>query len=196
MDSLTPEQVFETLMQGNQRFSEGSCLHPNTSKERLAEVSKIQRPMAAVLGCADSRVPVEFLFDTGLGDLFVVRSAGNTPTVSSVASLEYAVQFLDVGLIIVLGHDQCGAVSAALDFDLVLTPSLEELIGGIRLNLSRHNPFPPLHSACRHNVVISSQRIVQRSVLLTDKVRAGKLVVKPLFYDISTGIIETLTAKV
>lgn len=121
--ALTPEArpaaVLRWLQLGHQRFLAGQSLHPHSTRERMQSVVAGQHPLAAVLGCADSRVPVELLFDGGFGDLFVVRNAGTMSTTAAIASLEYAVGHLDVPLIVVLGHEGCGAVSAALHPELV-----------------------------------------------------------------------------
>jgi carbonic anhydrase len=113
---LSPVAALARLDAGNARFVGGDLLHPRRDHEHRASLSKGQRPVAAVLGCSDSRVPHEILFDEGLGDLFAVRVAGNTagdPLV--VGSVEFAVAFLDVAAVVVLGHEDCGAVKAAID---------------------------------------------------------------------------------
>ena len=130
-----PRAVLQWLQQGHQRFLEGHSLHPHSTRERMRAVVEGQHPLAAVLGCADSRVPVELLFDSGFGDLFVVRNAGTMSTTAAIASLEYAVGHLDVPLIVVLGHEACGAVSAALHPELLLTPNLAQVVGQLRMEL-------------------------------------------------------------
>lgn len=200
-----PQQVFELLLEGHQRFLDGHSLHPHSSLERLHQVAAGQHPMAAVLGCADSRVPLELLFDAGLGDLFVVRSAGNTVFTSAIGSLEYAVAHLGIGLIIVLGHERCGAVSAALDFSTHLPPALGQVVGQVRMQLMAGGVLPEnqasqdqtskdilLDRACRANAVQSGCNLVNSSVLLTDRVRAGSLLVKTGHYDLDTGEIDWL----
>lgn len=115
-----PAAVLRWLQEGHERFLEGHSLHPHSTRERMRAVVEGQHPLAAVLGCADSRVPVELLFDSGFGDLFVVRNAGTMSTTAAIASLEYAVGHLDVSLVVVLGHEACGAVSAAMHPELLL----------------------------------------------------------------------------
>ena len=121
---VRPAAVLRWLKEGHERFLDGHSIHPHTTRERMRAVVEGQHPLAAVLGCADSRVPVELLFDSGFGDLFVVRNAGTMSTTAAIASLEYAVGHLDVSLVVVLGHEACGAVSAALNPKLLLTPSI------------------------------------------------------------------------
>nr|WP_106210769.1 carbonic anhydrase [Glaciihabitans tibetensis] len=103
------------MLRGNQRFVDGEPNHPRQDVDRRAEVAAAQEPLAALFGCSDSRLAAEIIFDKGIGDLFVVRNAGQIISDSVVGSLEYAVGVLHVPLIVVLGHDQCGAVLAAID---------------------------------------------------------------------------------
>lgn len=112
--ATAPEEALQRLMEGNRRFTSGSVQHNQISQERLASLAKGQAPFAAILGCADSRVPPELVFDQGFGDLFVLRLAGNVFVPSVAGSIQYAHLHLGVNLLVVLGHEQCGAVSAAL----------------------------------------------------------------------------------
>lgn len=109
----TPEQVWREMQRGNARFVAGEPQHPRQGVDRRAELAAHQAPHAALFGCSDSRLAAEIIFDKGSGDLFVVRNAGQVISDSVVGSLEYAVAVLKVPLIVVLGHDECGAVSAA-----------------------------------------------------------------------------------
>ncbi len=188
----SPAAVLEELLAGHQRFISGQPQHLDNSLERLREVSLKQTPFAAILGCADSRVPVELLFDIGFGDLFVVRNAGNTPFTAAIGSMEYAVEHLGVPLILVLGHKRCGAVQAALNPDIALTPSLEQLIGRLRLDLWRRQELPELAEACRQNTIHAARTLAASSVLITDHIRSGALAVVAAFFDLDTGGIEVL----
>ncbi len=120
----TPTEVWRDMRAGNERFVAGEPRHPNQDVERRNELAAAQKPRAALFGCADSRLAAEIIFDQGLGDLFVVRNAGQVASDSAVASLEYAVAALDVSLIIVLAHDACGAVRAAIDSAAIDSPEL------------------------------------------------------------------------
>lgn len=110
----TPPEAFRTLLDGNRRFLANEPRGPNRGLDRVAALAEGQQPWAAILGCADSRVPLEILFDAGFGDIFVVRVAGNVASAEQIGSLEYAVAVLGTPLVIVLGHTGCGAVQAAL----------------------------------------------------------------------------------
>lgn len=112
--TLTPVEAWTKLIEGNRRFVAGTSRHPNQDAHRRAEIANGQNPFATFLGCSDSRVAAETLFDVGLGDLFTTRNAGQMVTDSAVASIEFAVALLDVPLLIVLAHDSCGAVGAAV----------------------------------------------------------------------------------
>lgn len=114
----TPARVWATMARGNERFIAGTPKHPRQDVETRAELAHLQTPRAALFGCADSRLAAEIIFDLGLGDLFVVRNAGQVISESVIGSLEYAVEVLGVALIVVLGHDECGAVRAAIDSQL------------------------------------------------------------------------------
>jgi carbonic anhydrase len=126
--AASPARVWAEMVRGNERFVQGAPQHPRQDVERRAELAHAQHPSAALLGCSDSRLAAEIIFDTGLGDLFVVRNAGQVVSDSSVASLEYAVAVLNVPLIVVLAHDECGAVRAAIDSQGGEAPPLPPLI--------------------------------------------------------------------
>jgi carbonic anhydrase len=113
--TFSPAQAWQRLLEGNARFVSGEALHPNQGVERRSELVDTQHPFAVIFGCADSRLAAEIIFDLGLGDAFVVRTAGHVLDDAVLGSLEYAVSVLSVPLIVVLGHDNCGAVTATKD---------------------------------------------------------------------------------
>jgi len=189
-----PETVLRWLQDGHQRFLAGQSLHPHSTRERLQAVVDGQRPLAAVLGCADSRVPVELLFDSGFGDLFVVRNAGTMSTTAAIASLEYAVGHLDVPLLVVLGHEACGAVSAALHPELLLTPSLAQVVGQLRMELLQYGDHLSLEESCRRHTLSAARNLVDSSVLLTDRLRARELAVVAGYYDLHRSAIDWMGA--
>jgi len=120
----TPQKVWDEMCRGNARFVAGEPEHPRQDVERRHLLAGGQTPRAALFGCSDSRLAAEIIFDKGLGDLFVVRNAGQVISESVIGSLEYAVAILDVPLIVVLGHDECGAVKAAIDSTRLDAPAL------------------------------------------------------------------------
>ncbi|MCT0209154.1 MAG: carbonic anhydrase [Cyanobium sp.] len=185
-----PLTVLAELREGHRRFLDGESLHPHSSRERMLEVESGQHPAAAVLGCADSRVPVELLFDTGFGDLFVVRNAGTLSTTAAIASLEYAVAHLGVPVIVVLGHERCGAMEAAFNPALTLTPSLAQVVGQLRMELLNLGGHDDLDQAARHHTLNAARNLVDSSVLLTDLMRSGRLQVEAAFYNLHTTTID------
>ena len=194
VDRPSPEMALSLLKDGHQRFLDGKPLHPNMDGDHLHALAEQQHPIAAVLGCADSRVPVELLFDTGFGDLFVARNAGNVALAGMVGTLEYAVEVLKVPLIVVLGHERCGAVAAALrpqNLDL-LPHSLAQLVGQIRLELLAAGIDSDLDHACRHNAIRAAQRLAGSSVLLNDALRSGQLRIEAARYDLDDSCLDWL----
>ncbi len=123
-DHPSPQQAWDQMSHGNARFVAGEPQHPRQDAERRNQLAAGQKPTAALFGCSDSRLAAEIIFDTGLGDLFVVRNAGQVISDSVIGSLEYAVAVLEVSLIVVLGHDECGAVQAAIESTRLDAPTL------------------------------------------------------------------------
>jgi carbonic anhydrase len=160
--------------------------------EVLKELRSGHERFLSVLGCADSRVPVELLFDTGFGDLFVVRNAGTMSTTAAIASLEYAVAHLAVPAIVVLGHQRCGAVEAAFHPELQLTPSLAQVVGQLRMELFGLGAAEDLEEACRLHALNAARNLVDSSVLLTDRLREGRLQVEAAYYNLHTTRIDWL----
>lgn len=133
--TLTPDEAWQEMLDGNRRFTSGKPAHPHQDVDHRNELANGQGPIATLFGCSDSRLAAEIIFDKGLGDLFVVRNAGQVTGESIVASLEYAVEILSVPLIVVLAHDSCGAVRAAIDGTAIdaapLPPHIWRLIAPI-----------------------------------------------------------------
>jgi carbonic anhydrase len=192
----------QALLAGNQRFASAwqassgialtavdrsarmAALWADTCQLDPASLARGQRPWAAVLACADARVSPEWIFDVGPGELFDVRSAGNTAFDEGIASLEYAVAQLQVPLIVVLGHQSCGAVTAALS-DQLLTPLLEQLVTPIRASLQ---PGDDISLAIQHNATAAARQLSERSAVLREAVAARKLTIQPLYFDLGTGL--------
>lgn len=201
---LSPDEALNRLKEGHQRFLEGRPLRPHASRERLRDLAESQWPMAAVLGCADSRVPVELLFDSGFGDLFVTRNAGNQALPGMVASLEYAVACLGVPVILLLAHERCGAVAAALDPDTLntLPAELAELISEIREELldpsedggeiPTGKTIADLDRATRRNALLNLRRLSEDSPLIAARVQDGSLRLVAAHYDLDDHCLEWL----
>ncbi|HEX9832145.1 MAG TPA: carbonic anhydrase [Mycobacterium sp.] len=192
MPYASPVTAWKALKEGNERFVSGSPLHPSQGIEDRARLAAGQKPTAVVFGCADSRVAAEIIFDQGLGDMFVVRTAGHVIDSAVLGSVEYAVTVLDVPLIVVLGHDSCGAVQAtlsALDGGVIpggyvrdvverVTPSI---LLGRRDGLTRVDEFEARH------VIETGTQLLDRSTAIAKRIDAGSLAIVGLTYRLADG---------
>jgi carbonic anhydrase len=190
--ALTPDAALVRLTEGNARYVANAPQARDYSAGRAARAQS-QHPIAAVLSCADSRVAPEFVFDQGPGDLFVVRVAGNIASRDGVASLEYAVQFLNVPLVVVLGHTACGAVDATikvLQDNTVLPGLLPELVAAIQpgVTIARATGKPGLlDTAIAENVRQTVMRLGNTEPILANLTGSGKLKIVGGVYDLATG---------
>jgi carbonic anhydrase len=195
----SPNAALKRLLVGNQRFVQQKLEHPHQSQTRLQEVAAAQHPFATLLSCADSRVPAEILFDLGIGDLFDVRIAGNIVTAEALGSLEYAAAMLGTPLIMVLGHERCGAVTAAVKGKPLpgqissFAKAIEPAIAQLNNNKSNHQSENDLVE----NAVVANVRYqvkkLERSDLLTQLVGEGKLKIVGGRYDLDTGEVTIVT---
>lgn len=201
--SLTADQALRELLDGNHRFRSGKRLTPRARPEDFLALTHGQFPEAVVVSCADSRVPPEILFDAGVGDIFVVRVAGNViggAGVSVEGSIEYAVAELNVPLIVVLGHSDCGAVKAAIKH-IHDRDSLPGAIGGLvdlikpAVAMSKGLPGDRLENAIRKNVAIGVERLQQLEPSVAPRVRDGKLKVVGGIYDLRNGAVTLVDTK-
>lgn len=184
---ITREVALERLILGNKRFMEHKQKHPNQSRERIKEVTQGQKPFAAILGCADSRVAPEIIFDQGLGDIFVVRNAGNVVTPEEIGSLEFGALELGINTIIILGHQKCGAVKATLEGNAV-PGKIGSIIDAIKPAIKGD---PTWDEAVIANVKLEIKRLKSSPViskLITDK----KLNVVGGFYELETGEVKII----
>ena len=184
---MNATEALEKLKQGNERFRAGRARGPGPVQARREELIEGQRPFAVVLGCSDSRVPTEILFDTGLGDLFVIRVAGNVPNPSSIASVEYAVTQLETKLVVVMAHEQCGAVNAAIQGGIA-SANLGVLLGYIRpaLELSTEG----VDAVARRNARNTADRLVTGSDIIRDATDRGGVRIVTAFYRFTGGAVE------
>jgi carbonic anhydrase len=184
---LDPKGAVEELLAGNRRFAEGKAIGPHRDAARLREVVPNQKPFAAFLGCADSRVPIEIVFDQGFGDLFVTRVAGNVATPECIGSLEFGTHILGAKVLYVLGHTSCGAVAAAMKGDLVpgqISALFAHLVPAVR------SAKGDAAVAVRDNVRLQANLIADASPVVARLIRQGKLVVAGGVYDLATGRVE------
>lgn len=188
----SPAEALDLLYSGNSRFVAGKALSPHRNLERLREVAAQQKPFAAFLGCADSRVPIEIVFDQGFGDLFVTRVAGNVATGEEIASLEFGTKVLGAKVLYVLGHTSCGAVTAAMK---------GEPVPGQISTLFRH--IQPavraakndLQKATEENVRIQMSILAESSPVIAELIKQNLLVVAGGVFDLATGRVTPVNKQ-
>ena len=192
LSSLSPDAALKKLIRGNQRFVHQQLHSPGRSQARLLEVAQAQHPFATILSCADSRVPPEILFDRGLGDIFDVRIAGNIATPEAVGSIEYAA-LLGTPLLMVLGHERCGAVTAAVQ-NKPLPGEISTFVEAIlpAVQRAKNQSGDPVDNTVEANVHYQIERL-KRSPLLSERLQSGKLKIVGGRYDLDTGIVKIIT---
>jgi len=194
------DQVLKMMVDGNQRFASGKSTHPRRTPADFKPLASGQNPVACVVSCADSRVSPEILFDLGIGELFVVRVAGNYVDGAGPAvkgTVEYAVAELGVSLIMILGHSQCGALKAAIqhihDKD-ALPGAINDLVNAIKPAVldSQQMPGDPLENAIRANVLRGVDRLDDLQPIIAPAVKANKIKIVGGVYDLATGKVQLL----
>lgn len=189
----TPAKAWQQMMRGNERFVRGEPKHPRQDVERREELAGGQAPSAALFGCSDSRLSAEIIFDKGIGDLFVVRNAGQIISESVLGSLEYAVSVLHVPLIVVLGHDECGAVLAAIESTkpdaAVLPPHIANLVAKIVPAVRRVAERGELDSSevGKEHLRDTIAELIESSELISDAIAAGTLAIVGANYRLLEG---------
>ena len=192
MPHTNPISAWASLRDGNHRFVDCEMRHPSQNTQRREQLVAAQHPKAVLFGCSDSRVAAEIIFDRGLGDLFVIRTAGHIIDTAVLGSIEYAVHVLDTPLIVVLGHDSCGAVKATVDAlatgeippgflrDVVekVSPSI---LNGRREGLSSIDDFEARH------VLETGELLQQRSKMISERIDSGELAIVGVTYKLSDG---------
>ncbi|WP_445628917.1 carbonic anhydrase [Nostoc sp. DSM 114167] len=192
-ESLSPDAALQKLIDGNQRFVAHHPQYPDQSELRLHEVAQAQHPFATILSCADSRVPAEIVFDQGIGDIFDVRIAGNIATHEAIGSIEYAVVLLGSPLLMVMGHERCGAVTAAVQNESLLG-DISTFVKAIKpaVEKVKDQSGDAVENAVVANVQYQIERL-KRSKLLTEQVESGKLKIVGGRYDLDTGRVSIIT---
>jgi len=187
---MTPDAALQAMMDGNKRFTQGQMTSFNDDLKMLKEKNaESQAPFAAVLSCADSRVPVELVFDQTIGHLFVCRVAGNIATADLIASLEYGAAVLGTKAIMVLGHANCGAVDATIKAKAV-PGQISTLYRSIRPAVDQAGPN--LEAASKANAKIQAGLLGSSSPVLAEQVKAGQLKIVAAYYDVANGTVTLL----
>ena len=192
-NNITPDAALKLLMDGNKRFTSGKNSRPNQSLANLRAVSKSQKPFAAILSCADSRVPSEILFDRGFGDLFICRVAGNVVTAEETGSLEFGTLVLGAKVLLVMGHKKCGAVDAAIKGAQV-PGQIASLLDAIKPGIAKldSKKADQLEAGVKANVVYQVQKI-QESPVISKLVADGQLKVVGGYFDFDSGKISLVS---
>ncbi|WP_412537756.1 carbonic anhydrase [Longispora sp. K20-0274] len=191
----TPAEALRLLLEGNQRFVDGTRMHPNQDADHRTALAPAQRPFAVLFGCSDSRLAAEIIFDRGLGDLFVVRTAGHVLGPEVLGSIEYGVAMLDAPLIAVLGHDSCGAIAATLDaLRDGQTPGgfMRDIVERVMLSVLtvREKALADSEAAVEEHVRYTVEMITQRSTVIADRLAQGKVGVVGLSYRLAEGSVR------
>jgi carbonic anhydrase len=188
---MNGDEALRRLLAGNERFQRGEPEHPRQDGRRRRELLAGQHPFAAILGCADSRISPEILFDQGLGDLFVIRTAGNTLSREGLASIEYALAHLDTPLVVVLGHSHCGAVTAALAGGEPASPALAELTATLHRSFrdALQDPGPQNLKAEEANLASVVAQLRTAEPVVAPRVRQGRARVVGMHYRQEDGSV-------
>jgi carbonic anhydrase len=194
----TPAEALAELQAGNRRFVSGTPMHPHQDAQHRAALAEAQTPFAVVFGCSDSRLAAEIIFDRGLGDLFVIRTAGHTVGTEVLGSIEYAISALNTPLVVVLGHNSCGAVRAARDAAISHTPPVghiraivDSITPSVRLAQAQHlegvDPIVDLH------IQRTVDQVLRRTEALPAAVEEGRCAVVGMSYHLSAGRVRIIS---
>lgn len=189
--TLTIEEIEQKLIEGNERFASDRLKSEGLNQKRRTELTGGQAPYAIILSCADSRVIPEVAFDSGLGELFVVRVAGNVADTTSLASIEYAIAHLGSKVLVVLGHQACGAVTAAVQGG-DNGYNLNILLSHINPAISASKNLMDINAIVRQNAVLQVDELLNRSSIVRKAAEAGEIKIKPAYYNLDTGKVDFL----
>ncbi len=189
-----PRIALKKLMGGNKRFAEGKSIRPRQDIETIKKLENGQQPFATIVGCSDSRVPNELIFDQGFGDLFIIRTAGQVSAAASYGSMEFATLKLKTKLIVVLGHTECGAVAAAVARPEDVPGHIVTLINEIKPAVAKSSRLPgsPVNNAVKQNVIDQVNNLRDLEPILHKKYTNGEILIVGAVYDIHTGKVEFL----
>lgn len=190
---VNPDEALKKLIEGNKRFISGKSIRPNQTPEKVKELATGQKPFAIIVGCSDSRVPNEIVFDQGLGDLFIVRTAGQVSSYASWGSMEFAATSLGAKLIVVLGHTKCGAVAAACAVPDV-PGHIVTLINAIKpaAEIAKDMEGDLVDNAVRVNVAKEVEQLKGLEPVLAKKVKSGEIKIVGAVYHLDTGKVELI----
>ncbi|MFD9621518.1 carbonic anhydrase [Streptomyces virginiae] len=199
-ETQMPRDAFDLLLAGNQRFVSGAPEHPNQDATRRTEIAPSQQPFAVVFGCSDSRLAAEIIFDRGLGDLFVVRTAGHVAGTEVLGSIEFGVSVLNAPLVVVLGHDSCGAVAAACSaLENGQTPGgfVRDVVERVTPSVlaARATGRETAEEILAEHIEHTVDLLLDRSRVLAERVADGRLGVVGLSYRLADGSAQLVAAR-
>ncbi len=201
---IDAKEALKRLIEGNKRFVSGQSTHPNRCDETKNSLLSGQKPFAVILSCSDSRVPVEIVFDVGLGDVFVIRTAGHVLSDEVMGSIEYAVQHLGVNLVMILGHENCGAIKSAVksykekSFEK-LSPYMQSIMKHIYPAIDKivcpccETPLEDL--SVKANILYQVDDLLKKDNFIAEKVKTGEITVVGAKYELKTGKIVIMSEK-
>lgn len=202
-ENMTPDEALKLLVEGNERFITGKSIHPRGGISRIRETAVDQFPFAAFLSCADSRVPIEEVFDQGIGDCIVCRVAGNVATVQEIGSLEFGTLVLGSKILLVVGHERCGAVVASMGRLALpknpgdipsLVPLIQPAVASIQAKVAKEGVAAvgdDVDATIKLNVH-NQMASLKKSPILSQLEKEGKLKILPVYYDLDTGVMQIL----
>ncbi len=195
MQNISANEALEKLNLGNERFRTEQFRHPHQTESDRLSLTQSQHPFVAILTCSDSRIASNIIFDQGLGDIFEIRNAGNVLDDHVIGSIEYAVVHLGVKLVIVMGHEDCGAVTATVN-GVNETPYINSLIDSIKPALEQYEREqqgePKLEHVIKNNAILSAINAIKEDSLLKDYVENHGLKIIPAYYHLDSGKVELL----
>jgi carbonic anhydrase len=196
IQNISADAALKKLKNGNKNFSQMHLHHPDVSKKRLYEIEKGQHPFAIIISCSDSRVPPEIIFDQGLGDLFEIRNAGNVFDDHVVGSVEYAIVHLGVKLVMVLGHQDCGAVKATIAHNHE-SKYIESLTNFIEPSVekAKNQKGTLCDNAVKNNAIAVAKNLIESDSIIDDYVKHQNVKIVPAFYNMHTGLVELIEDK-
>lgn len=192
---IDAKEALNILKKGNKRFSQGVSEHPNRDEELREKLSTGQTPIAAIISCSDSRVPIEIIFDSGIGDLFVIRSAGHVLSKEALGSIDYAVSHLGVKLVIILGHENCGAIKTSVNLYehgniKNISENLFTLISHICPVLNKLDTQKDLNGITKEFIKYQIEDFKKKTPELEEKIKNNELTVIGGYYNLKSGIVD------
>ncbi len=191
---INPEDALKILLEGNKRFAQHKSIHPNRCNETRQSLLTGQKPIAVVISCSDSRVPTEIVFDAGLGDIFAIRTAGHVLSKEVMGSIEYAIS-LGCKLVMILGHENCGAIKAALKSYKTkkeVSPNLQSVLNHIYPAFEKISSDAGENCAVKANIEYQVQDLLKKDECIAEKFSKKEILVTGAIYNLSTGLVSLI----